>query len=70
MEHVSEPTALNEVLTKLFSLELPLLRRKGGMPLGTSTYCVARKTSASAKRERSTVVLSARPVGPHTSWQP
>jgi SAM-dependent methyltransferase len=44
IEYRDQPTALNGVLRKIFALELPLLsRRRGGMPLGTSAFCVARR---------------------------
>jgi SAM-dependent methyltransferase len=42
MEHSTRPTPLNEVLARLFRLELPILRRRA-LPFGTSAYAVGRK---------------------------
>ena len=42
MEHSTRPTPLNRILTSLFRVELPLLRR-GPLPFGTSAYCIAEK---------------------------
>jgi SAM-dependent methyltransferase len=42
MEHAGKPGALNDALTGIFRLELPLLRR-APLPVGTSSYAVARR---------------------------
>ena len=42
LEYQERPTALNEVLARVFSVELPLLRR-APLPVGTSAFCVARR---------------------------
>ena len=43
MEHSTRPTPLNDVLTRVFQLELPILRR-GGLPFGTSVFAVGHKS--------------------------
>jgi SAM-dependent methyltransferase len=43
MEHPTRRSPFNEVLTQLFRLEVPLVTRRHGLPVGGSTYCVARK---------------------------
>jgi SAM-dependent methyltransferase len=43
MEHDPRRGPLNAVLRHLFRLELPLIDWLGGMPLGTSAFCVARR---------------------------
>ena len=42
IEYTESPTAMNEVLARLFQLELPLLRRRP-LPLGSSAFCLAWK---------------------------
>ena len=42
MEHSTKPSPVNGLLARIFRLELPRLKN-GGLPLGTSTYCVGRK---------------------------
>jgi SAM-dependent methyltransferase len=42
MEHSTRPTPLNEILTRVFQLELPLLRRRP-LPFGTSAFVVGKK---------------------------
>ena len=42
LEYQESPSAMNEVLARLFKLELPLLRRRP-LPLGTSAFCLAWK---------------------------
>ena len=42
IEYQESPSAMNEVLGALFSLELPLLRRSP-LPVGSSAYCLAWK---------------------------
>lgn len=42
IEYAESPSALNEVLARMFRLELPLLRRFP-LPLGTSAFCLAWK---------------------------
>jgi SAM-dependent methyltransferase len=39
MEHATQPSLLNGVLTTVFRMELPLLKR-APLPFGTSAYCV------------------------------
>jgi SAM-dependent methyltransferase len=43
MEHSTKPSPLNDVLARVFALELPLLRR-GGLPFGTSAFAVGKKS--------------------------
>ena len=40
IEYADKPSPLNEVLARIFQLEVPLLRL-GPLPLGTSAYCLA-----------------------------
>lgn len=42
LEYQESPSAMNEVLARLFQLELPLLKRRP-LPLGTSAFCLAWK---------------------------
>jgi SAM-dependent methyltransferase len=42
MEHATRPSPLNGVLTALFRLELPILRRLP-LPFGTSAFCIGEK---------------------------
>jgi SAM-dependent methyltransferase len=42
IEYQESPTLMNEVLARLFKLELPLLRRRP-LPVGTSAFCLAWK---------------------------
>jgi SAM-dependent methyltransferase len=42
MEHSTRPSRWNGVLARIFRMELPRLQN-GGMPLGTSTYCIGQK---------------------------
>jgi SAM-dependent methyltransferase len=43
MEHSARPHPLHGLLARVFALELPLLERVR-LPLGTSTYCIARRS--------------------------
>jgi SAM-dependent methyltransferase len=42
IEYNDRPTRMNELLRRIFRLELPLLARRG-MPLGTSVFCLAHR---------------------------
>jgi SAM-dependent methyltransferase len=45
MEHSTRPSPWNGLLARLFRLELGRLKN-GGMPVGTSTYCVGQKAGS------------------------
>jgi hypothetical protein len=47
MEHATRPSPLNGVWTRLFQLEVPLLRRRA-LPFGTSAFAVGQKPSRPA----------------------
>ena len=42
LEYAEGPSLTNEILTRIFRLEVPLLRRMP-LPLGTSAFCIARR---------------------------
>ena len=44
MEHATRPSPLNGLLTRIFQLEVPILRRRA-LPFGTSAFVVGQKPS-------------------------
>jgi SAM-dependent methyltransferase len=44
MEHATRPSPFNGLLTRIFQLEVPILRRRA-LPFGTSAFAVGRKSS-------------------------